>query len=128
MGLSNERLGTLKAETPIQKKSYVFALSIIKLSRGLKSANEFILANQILKSGTSIGANVEEAIGGQSTKDFLMKITIAYKEARETRYWLKLLDDSNLIEHQVALSLRNDVEEILKLLGTIQKTVKKNMA
>jgi len=79
-----------------------------------------------LKSGTSIGANVEEAVGAQSRKDFFMKITIAYKEARETSYWIKLLKDSGYIDQPDASNLIEDVNEILKLLNTIRKTVKSN--
>ena len=116
----------MKEDSPIQKKSYTFSLSIVKLCRKLKNKNEFVLATQILKSGTSIGANVEEAVGAQSRKDFFMKITIAYKEARETNYWLRILKDSDYISNSDALDLINDVQELLKLLGTIQKTVKRN--
>lgn len=117
----------MKDESPIQRKSYTFALSIIKLCDKLKTENEYILAGQILKSGTSIGANVEEAIGAQSSKDFFMKITIAYKETRETMYWLRLLKDCDLISQDEASKMICDVQELLKLLGTIQKTVKRNM-
>ena len=116
----------MKEESPIQKKSYAFSLSIVKLYQKLKSENEFVLAQQILKSGTSIGANVEEAVGAQCGKDFFMKMTIAYKEARETNYWLRILKDSNYIGLTESSKLINDVHELLKLLGTIQKTVKQN--
>ena len=76
-------------ENLIQDKSYAFALKIIKLYQHLTSTKkEFVLTRQLLKCGTSIGANVEEAIGGQSEKDFISKISIAYKEVRETKYWL----------------------------------------
>ena len=80
----------------IQEKSYKFALSIIELYQRLVLKKEFIISKQILKSGTSIGANVEEALGAQSKKDFINKISIAYKESRETNYWLRLLRDSSL--------------------------------
>ena len=83
------------------------------------------MANQILKSGTSIGANVEEAIGAQSNKDFFMKITIAYKEARETRYWLKILAKTRLIDCTTSADLNTKIEDLLKLLGSIQKTMKR---
>jgi four helix bundle protein len=78
-----------------------------------------------LRSGTSIGANVEEAIGAQSKKDFLSKISIAYKEARETNYWLRLLRDSNLIESQLANALIRDIDELLRLMGAIISSTKK---
>ena len=75
----------------IQEKSYRFALEIVELYRSLlKSGVERILIQQLLRSGTSIGANVEEALGGQSKKDFIAKMSIYYKEARETKYWLRL--------------------------------------
>ncbi len=79
-------------ENLIRDKSFAFAIRIINLYKYLiKDRNEYILSKQILRSGTSVGANIEEAIGGQSRKDFISKISIAYKESRETNYWLKLL-------------------------------------
>ena len=128
--IANEILGVelefMKEDSPIQKKSYAFSLSVVSLYKKLKNKNEFVFATQILKSGTSIGANVEEAVGAQSKKDFFMKITIAYKEARETNYWLRLLKDSDYISNTDAVNLINEVQELLRLLGTIQKTVKRN--
>ncbi len=83
---------------PVRRKSYDFALKIIKLCRQLSvEQHEFILSNQLLQSGTSIGANIEEAIGAQSKKDFLSKMSIAYKESRETNYWIRLLRDSGVL-------------------------------
>ena len=79
---------------------------------------------QFLKSGTSIGANVEEAEGAQSHKDFIHKIGIAYKEARETDYWLRILKDSELLEVKLATSFIKDVEELKKILASILKTSK----
>ena len=109
----------------IVEKSYNFALRIVKLAQYLaKHKKEFVLSKQILRSGTSIGANVEEALGGQSSKDFLNKISIAYKEARETDYWLRLLKDSGLLSEKQFFSLYKDLEEISKILATIQKTTK----
>ncbi len=91
----------MKSNNVIQEKSYAFALRIVKLYRYLcDEKKEFILSKQIMRSGTSIGANIEEAIGGQSDRDFLSKLSIAYKEARETHYWLRLLRDSNILEDQ----------------------------
>ena len=78
-------------ENLIANKKFNFALTIISLFIQLKKENEFIISKQILKSGTSIGANVEEAIAAQSKKDFINKLSIASKESRETKYWLKLL-------------------------------------
>lgn len=109
----------------IQEKSYSFALRIVKYYHVfVKQRGERNLARQLLRSGTSIGANVEEAIGGQSDKDFLSKISIAYKEARETKYWLRLLRDSDMISNTIAESLLEDCEEILKIIGSIQTTMK----
>ncbi len=109
----------------IQEKSYSFALRVVKLSRHLaEEKKEFILSKQLLRSGTSIGANVEEAIGGQSEKDFFAKLTISYKEARESKYWLRLLRDSNYLTPTQAESLLTDIEEILKITGSILKTLR----
>ena len=114
-------------QNPARDKSYDFALRIIKLYKYLiEEKKEYILSKQILKSGTSIGANVEEAIAGQSRRDFLAKISISYKETRETHYWLRLLRDSNFLEKDVAQSLLGDCAELLKILGSIQKTTKNN--
>lgn len=109
----------------IKTKSYDFALRIVKLHLYLKNEKrEFELSKQILRSGTSIGANVEEAIGGLSRKDFSSRIGIAHKEARETSYWLRLLCDSGLIDKPIFNSLITDCEEILRISGAILKTVK----
>lgn len=111
----------------IQSKSYTFALRIIRLYKYLvHDKNEYVLAKQILKSGTSIGANVEEAIQGESSADFVHKLAIALKEANETRYWLNLLRDSEIINNdENTQSLIEDCSEIIKLLTAIIKTSKK---
>ena len=115
----------MKPDNIIQDKSYHFALRMIKLYRFLvDEKNEYVLSKQVLRCGTSIGANIEEAIGGQSEKDFLSKISIAYKEARETNYWLRLLRDSNYLPHPLAESLLSDCDEIIRILGSIQKTIR----
>jgi len=108
----------------IAEKSYGFALRIVKLSQYLIQKKEFVLSKQILRSGTSIGANVEEALGGQSKKDFLNKMSIAYKEARETSYWLRLLKDSDILLENHFSSIYRDLEEIVKILTKIQKTTR----
>ncbi|MEE9411818.1 MAG: four helix bundle protein [Methylococcales bacterium] len=113
----------------IQDKSYAFTLRIVKLYLYLNNEKkEYTLGKQILRSGTSIGANVEEAIGGQSDKDFLAKNSIAYKEARETHYWIRLLSDSGFIKNSEKDSLLNDCEELLKIIGSIQKTMKQKIS
>ena len=119
----------MKSNNVIQEKSYTFALRIVKLYRYLcDEKKEYVLSRQIVRSGTSIGANVEEAIGGQSDKDFLSKLSIAYKEARETHYWLRLLRDSGVLEDKHAHSIINDCDELLKLSGSIIKTMKHKIA
>ena len=82
------------------------------------------LCSQILDSGTAIGANVEEAIGGSSRKDFINKLQIAYKEARETKYWLRLLNEGEIIDKKLADSFLKDCEEILKILTAILNSSK----
>ena len=110
----------------VQDKSYAFSLRIIKLHQFLKSENQYEIASQILRSWTSIGANVEEAIGGQSRRDFLHKLSISYKEARETKYWLRLLKDSEIVDLETSNSYIDDCEELLRILGSIQKSLKAN--
>jgi len=117
----------IKKGNPVRDKSYEFALSIIKLYKFLvEQKKEYVLSKQILRSGTSIGANIEEALGGQSRKDFFAKMSIAYKEARETDYWLRLLYDAGIIPIDKIINLTNDCNELLKLIGTIQKTTRIN--
>lgn len=115
----------MKTNNIIQEKSFDFAVRIVELNRYLTiEKKEFVLSKQVLRSGTSIGANIEEAIGGQSEKDFFAKLTIAYKETRETKYWLRLLKATDYLEAKLADSLLNDVEELLRIIGSIQKTIK----
>jgi four helix bundle protein len=119
----------MKQDNVVRVKSYAFALRIVKLYRWLcDEKKEFVLSKQVLRSGTSVGANVEEAIGGQSDRDFHAKMTIAYKEVRETHYWLRLLHDSNFIDEAAFSSIAADCEELLKLLGSITKTMKSRIA
>jgi len=110
----------------VKDKSYKFALRIINFYKFLtENKKEFVLSKQVLRSGTSIGANIEESLGGQSIKDFFSKLTIAYKEARETRYWINLLTDSKYLNDSESKSLLLDCEELLKIIGSIQSTLKK---
>lgn len=114
-------------ENIIQTKSYAFSLRVIKLFIYLKDEKkEFILSKQLLRSATSIGANVEEAIGGQSKKDFISKLAIAYKESRETHYWLRLLKDAGFLKEDLALSFIEDCEELIKILTSIINSTKSN--
>lgn len=112
-------------ENVVQVKSYKFALRIARLFQYLvKEKKEFVLSKQILKSGTSIGANVEEGIAGQSKADFIAKLQIALKETRETHYWIRLLTDLESIDEKAGKSLLDDCEELLKLLTSILQTAK----
>ena len=113
-------------ENVIQQKSFNSALLIIELYKKLIKRNEFVLSKQILRSGTSIGANIEESIGAQSRNDFISKISISYKEARETEYWLKLLSGGKYITEVEYKIYKEEIITILKLLTAIQKTTKKN--
>jgi four helix bundle protein len=113
----------MKTENPIQVKSYAFAVRIVQLYRRLaETKREYVLSKQLLRAGTSVGANVEEAIGGQSRADFLSKLSIAYKEARETGYWLRLLNDTGYLPGPEYLSLHADCEELCRILCSIRKT------
>ncbi len=115
----------MKKDNVIQEKSFAFAIRIVNLYKFLcEEKKEFVLSKQVLRSGTSIGANIEESIGGQSDKDFLAKVTIAYKEARETIYWLKLLSATDYLSMEQADSLLKDAEEICKIIAKIQLTIK----
>ena len=106
-------------------KAFSFAERIYKLHRYLMDEKkEYILAKQILRSGTSIGANFEEAIGAQSTKDFIAKVSLAYKEARETSYWLRLLKQVAVIEEPHFESIHKDCKELINLLSSILITAK----
>jgi len=115
----------MKKDNVVQIKSYNFAIRVVELYKDLSvNKKEFILSKQLLRSGTSIGANVEEALGGQSRKDFYAKLTISYKEARESHYWIRLLKDTNYLTQKQYDSLILDIEELLKIIGSIQKTIR----
>ena len=115
----------MKKENVIVEKSKSFALRIIRLYRYLCSEkNEYILSKQLLRSGTSIGANVKEAIRGQSKADFYAKMNISLKEASETEYWLELLHESGYIEKEPFVSIYEDCQELIKILVTITKSQK----
>lgn len=112
-------------KNPLQNKSYDFALLIIKLSKKLMKENkEFILSKQIVRSGTSVGANIVEANGAISKADFSAKISIAYKECLETKYWLSLLKDSEEIRVEEYEELFEKADEIAKILFSILKTTR----
>tara|TARA_Y100001935_G_C17143088_1_gene426609 strand:+ start:218 stop:532 length:315 start_codon:yes stop_codon:yes gene_type:complete len=88
---------------------------------------EYVLSKQFLRSSTSIAANIEEALGAQSSKDFLSKISISYKETRESLFWIKLLMETSYLDKNLSEELRNDARELLRIIGSIQLTMKKKI-
>src|SRR4030067_2994911 len=109
-------------ESIVKDKGYAFALRVITLARSLRERKEYELASQVLRAGTSIGANVEEALAGISRPDFIAKMGIASKEARGTRYWLRLLHDSKIVPSDRIDTLIQEAEEICRILTAIVKT------
>lgn len=115
----------MKEENLIREKSYQFAVRIVKRYQHLSSKKkEFVLSRQVLRSGTSIGSNIEEAIGGQSRADFFAKLAISYKEARETSSWLRLLKNSGYLTEKQFFSIHNDAQELCRVLAAIRKRQK----
>ena len=108
-------------DSPIRTKSFEFALKIIRVSNSLQQQREYVISNQLVRAGTSIGSNVEEAQAGQSRRDFLSKMAVASKEARETRYWLRLIDEGRIGGLDVRSEL-DDVDELIRILTAIVKT------
>ncbi len=115
-----------KKENILLEKSFAFAVRSVELYKYLTKKKEFVLSKQILRSGTSIGANAEEADGAISKADFSSKISIAYKEAKETHYWLRLLKETKFIDQKLFDSLLEDCNELCKLLFSILKTTRIN--
>ncbi|WP_343748086.1 four helix bundle protein [Fluviicola sp.] len=116
------------SENTIQTKSFEFAVQIIKTYKLLISEKkEFILSKQLLRSGTSIGANISEAVRGQSTKDFIHKLQISRKEANETLYWIKLLEVTDYLSAERTQKLIILCEELLKILTAIIKSTENKM-
>ncbi len=112
----------------VADKSKAFALKIIELHNFLiNEKREYVMSRQILKSGTSIGANIRESKNAQSALDFINKLSIALKEADETAYWLELLTESKTIEPTISNPLHSDLNEIISLLTSIIKTTKNNI-
>ena len=115
----------MRNDNVLQIKSFAFAVKIVKVYQLLvEERREFVLSKQLLRAGTSIGANVEESIGGQSDKDFFAKLTISYKEARETHYWIRLLIATDYFTKEKGENLLLDAEELLRIIGSIQKTLR----
>lgn len=115
----------IQNESIIGNKSYAFALEVVKTYKLLtQEKKEFILSKQLLRAGTSIGANVNEAISAQSKRDFVHKLSIALKEARETLYWLKLSYDSEYLPNEIFINLKEKCNEINRILSSIIITTK----
>jgi four helix bundle protein len=106
----------------VREKSYSFAVQVLRLARTLRQYKEFELSTQLVRAGTSIGANVEEALAGFSRRDFIAKMSIASKEARETHYWLRLIQDSKILSQSMVSPMLNDADELLRILTAIVKT------
>ena len=117
-------IGTPKNESIIAVRAYAFALNIIRLYKSLVAEREYVLSKQILRSGTSIGANANEAISAQSKRDFVHKLSISLKEARETLYWLRLLKDSAYIKEEEFRNLYIACDELIRILTKIILTTK----
>jgi four helix bundle protein len=112
----------------IKDKSKSFAIRVINLYKHLSdNKKEYIISKQIMRSGTSIGANINEAICSISKKEFLAKMYIAYKEAAESQYWIELLKDTNYINHEEFNSLSKDCNELIKILSSITKSTKETI-
>jgi four helix bundle protein len=117
----------MKNSNIVKEKSYAFALCSIELYQALRNEKLFDISSQFIKSATSIGANVEEALAGQSIRDFVAKMSIASKEAREANYWLRLIRDAKLVTPATVEILLNDSEELIKILTSIVKTSSKKL-
>ena len=112
-------------ESPLQAKSFAFALRVVNATKTLqRDRHEYILSKQLVRAATSIGAQIEEAQGAASRKDFINKLQIGYKEARETNYWLRLLEGANYLSPTEAASLKADLDEVLAILVAVLKTTK----
>ena len=116
----------MKTDNKILDLSFEFSLQIIKLYKKLVEHKEFVISKQLLRCSTSIGANVEEANAAQTKKDFISKMSVASKEAREAKYWLRLLDKSKLIDLDYS-SYLNSIEHIINILTKIVKTSQESM-
>lgn len=108
----------------IAKKSHQFAILIIELYKSLHNKNEFVIAKQILRSGTSIGANIHEALSTETIRDFVYKLSISKKEANETLYWLQLLYDTDYISESIFTQLKDQCIALKKILSSIILTTK----
>jgi len=112
----------------VGEKSFAFAVRAVNLYKYLcDEKREYVLSKQLLRSGTSIGANIEESLHAQSKRDYLSKMNIALKEANETLYWIRLLHATGYIDANQKESIYNDCNELVKMLVSIVKTTKQNL-
>ncbi|MEK7122398.1 MAG: four helix bundle protein [Patescibacteria group bacterium] len=117
-------IAKMRKSNIIRDKSFQFAVRTIKLAQDLAQHREYVLSKQFMKSATSIGANVEEGLQGQSRPDFISKMSIALKEAYEARYWLRLMHTANLGKPDVVIELGRESSELILILSSIIKTTK----
>lgn len=122
--MDNGQLTMQKSENALKQKSYAFALDVVKVCISLREQHEFVLSKQLLRSGTAIGALVEEANQAESKADFIHKLSIANKEANETQYWIRLLIDSEVVDSGMGEALINKCTELIKILTASIKTSK----
>jgi len=116
------------AELAIYKKAFDFAVIAIRIVKAIqKVEKEYVVSRQFVRAATSIGANIQEARGAQSQKDFFTKLCISYKEARESKYWIELLYSAQLIERTQYDTLISQVEQIIKMLGAAKVTTEKKL-
>jgi len=115
------------SENVIEKKSYAFAINVVNAYKKLESRSEYVLSKQLLRSGTSIGANVMEGLRAQSRKDFISKMNIALKEANESEYWIRLLMDTGYLSKQEDKLLLNECKEVCRILSSIVRTANNNL-
>jgi four helix bundle protein len=118
-------VGNTTNNNAVLEKSYAFALEIVRVFEEVRKFQGGVIARQLLRAGTSVGANVEEGVAGQTHRDFTAKMSIASKEVRECHYWLRLLRDANAIPPHRAAQLLTAAEELIRLLTAIVKTAQK---
>ena len=118
---------SIQKDNNLYDKAYVFAVKIVKLYQRLSTEKkEYVLSKQVLRSGTSIGANIAEANGAISRADFSAKVSIAYKECLETKYWISLLADTSILATNDSKTLLDDADELSRILFSILKTTRIN--
>jgi len=114
------------SSNPVREKSFRFALMVVGLCRELQAGREYVISKQLMKSGTSIGANIEEAVSAESRKDFLHKMNLALKEARESHYWLRLLNASDIRTEDDLTGFLGNADELIRLLVSITRSLSRS--